>query len=64
MMKSSNSFVIVICCTKRKCSQIEPHFKVEIEDEAPWLSIHKKIEREEYFSKKNKPLGSRQHVIV
>ena len=31
MMKSANLFVIVLYCTKRKCLQIEPQFKIEIE---------------------------------
>jgi len=25
-------FVFVLYCTKRRCSQMKPHFKVEIED--------------------------------
>jgi len=32
MMKSANFFVVVLYCTKRKFPQIEPQFKVEIED--------------------------------
>ena len=33
IMKSANFFVVVLYCTKRRCSpQIKPQLKVEIED--------------------------------
>ena len=32
IMKSANFFVFVLNCTKRRCTQIKPQFKVEIED--------------------------------
>jgi len=37
IIKTVNLFVLVLYFTKRRCSQIEPHFRVEIEDgrEAP-----------------------------
>ena len=37
IMKSANFFVFVLYCTKRRCSEIKPQLKVEIEDgrEAP-----------------------------
>ena len=37
IMKSANFFVFVLYCTKRRCSEIKPQFKIEIEDgrEAP-----------------------------
>jgi len=37
IMKSANYFVFVLYCTKRRCSEIKPQLKVEIEDgrEAP-----------------------------
>ena len=37
IVKSANFFAIVLYCTKRRCSHIEPHFKVKIKDggEAP-----------------------------
>jgi len=33
IMKSANFFVFVLYCTKRRCSEIKPQLKVEIEDE-------------------------------
>ena len=37
IMKSAHFFVFVLYCTKRRCSEIKPQLKVEIEDgrEAP-----------------------------
>ena len=37
IIKSANFFIFVLYCTKRRCSQIKPQLKVEIEDgrEAP-----------------------------
>ena len=37
IMKSANFFVFVLYCTKRRCSEIKPQLKVEINDgrEAP-----------------------------
>jgi len=37
IMKSANFFVFVLYCTKRRCSEVKPQLKVEIEDgrEAP-----------------------------
>ena len=32
IMKSANFFVFVLYCTKRRCSEIKPQLKVEIED--------------------------------
>ena len=37
IIKSANFFVFALYCTKRRCSEIKPQLKVEIEDggEAP-----------------------------
>ena len=33
IMKSANFFCFCFICTKRRCSEIKTHLKVEIEDE-------------------------------
>ena len=41
-MKSANFFIDFLYCTKKRCSQIKPQLKVEIEDgrEAPYKPIY------------------------